>query len=298
MMQPADTLHFPTDTSLLSSDSTEFQMFSTDSLLQDLYPDTLSMDSTGMDTISLVLPIDSIGDSLHTTLLPERPDLPHSLRYNPVSSVLLCAICLSFCLFAVIKHFYSKFMRHSFQSIFHRPGNPNDASFDRSGLYTNFSILSSLLFGINVSILFHLINASFLHWPLWQDHPALSLPLTTAGIILLYGLKTGICGILGLIFSKREAFSTYTHNMWLILHNLGFLLTPLILFFPFVSTPWKIDLLQFAFLIFVFFLLLRWLNGFFLNSSHRFSIFYFILYLCTLEILPILILLKIWMTNV
>lgn len=107
-----------------------------------------------------------------------------------------------------------------------------------------------------------------------------------------YSLKMVLLKILSIIFQIDKAVSTYIFNIFLINNILGILFLPLVVLIAFVSgldklLVWAgVALLLIAFLYRLFRGVVIWTN------LPRFSLYYLILYLCALEIAPLLILFK------
>jgi len=84
------------------------------------------------------------------------------------------------------------------------------------------------------------------------------------------------------------------NHQWLInLKNFGFILLPFSVVAAFIGKPLENIVLYVGLGVVVFLLILNYIKGFLILFQNRISIFYGILYLCTLEILPVLIVWKV-----
>jgi len=117
--------------------------------------------------------------------------------------------------------------------------------------------------------------------------------LTTLTVIVIAGAKYFIIGILGKSGNNTEA-SIQINHQWLINHkNFGFFLLPFSAASAFLLHPIDELALYIGMALLVIMLIMNYVKGFMFLLQHRISIYYGILYLCTLEILPILIIWKV-----
>jgi hypothetical protein len=102
---------------------------------------------------------------------------------------------------------------------------------------------------------------------------------------------------LGFLFSREKVFSEYNFQVQLNYKLLGIILLPLIilsLYFNLISTK---TLLFAGIVIIISMYFHRLYRGYKIIVQHHVSIFYTILYLCTFEILPLILLFKLYGTN-
>lgn len=122
----------------------------------------------------------------------------------------------------------------------------------------------------------------------WRD---ILLYLGIVGaFIAFFTVKITLVRLSGLIFRNSETASEYIQNMFI--YNLfgGIILLPLLLPIIYSGTPVFLFIAVGCLLILV---LLRFIRGIVVGlSDHKFSLFHLFLYLCTLEILPVAVLLK------
>lgn len=115
----------------------------------------------------------------------------------------------------------------------------------------------------------------------------------SVGIALLFLLKIIFVRIVGILFEVEKIVREYVVFLYLFYFNSVLILMPLLLLVTFIPSMY----FNFVLILFVVITVILFLYRFFktmisLIGGFRFSIFYFILYLCTLEIAPILILVK------
>lgn len=118
--------------------------------------------------------------------------------------------------------------------------------------------------------------------------------LISLSVILLFALKILIIRIIAYVFDVRRLFRNYVIVLFLCYFNVAFVLLAFALIMsllPYEEGKWLVPLaLSLSGLILLFRLGKTAVD---LMRNYRFPIFYFIVYLCTLEIAPILILIKI-----
>ena len=124
-----------------------------------------------------------------------------------------------------------------------------------------------------------------------------SLFLIILNLTILYSISKAILQKLtGFIFYKLDQINEYLHNVYVYNKILGIVLLPVS--FAAYYTPVKLTeiLLITAIMFYIFSLLFKIIRGFQIIIKNDVFIFYSILYLCTLEILPIIIGIKIFKT--
>ncbi len=107
------------------------------------------------------------------------------------------------------------------------------------------------------------------------------------GLTGILSIKLAIIYINGYIFQMMPATSEYIHNIYLINKNLGIVLLPLI--FATIFTPPVVSkiLLITGFVLVSLSTLFKIMRGFQIIIKNKVLLFYSILYLCTLELLPL-----------
>ncbi|GEM_PF-2492862 len=117
--------------------------------------------------------------------------------------------------------------------------------------------------------------------------------LTVFGVVLIYPAKYLLIRILGYIFELSNVAKEYILSISLYNKLLGISLFPIIITLPFISPIGKPIFIYLGFFLIVIFFIFRIIRGFQIVFKIKLSIIYWILYLCTLEILPIIIISKI-----
>jgi len=105
-------------------------------------------------------------------------------------------------------------------------------------------------------------------------------------------LKFFIYRWLGLLLQKRRYFSEYLYNYFIYQKVSGVLIIPFLIGIPFMPPLFLATLIRIGLLVIFICLIFRIFRGIFLSFRFNVAIFYIFLYLCALEIIPLLIFLK------
>jgi hypothetical protein len=119
--------------------------------------------------------------------------------------------------------------------------------------------------------------------------------LTMLAFAVAYFVKIVTTRILGLIFEMREAAAEYSYNILLFNKTTGLVLFPLVLLIAYAHQVPPHILIYTGLLILLIMLIYRLLRLILIGlSASNVSFFYIILYLCTLEILPFIVIIKLF----
>ncbi len=151
-------------------------------------------------------------------------------------------------------------------------------------LLLNFILLSS--FFIKQILTFYKTSFSFL------TNNSLLLYLIIFIIILsVIIIKIALLYFLRVLFNAKVSFTIYFHLKYF--QIIGLLLLPLFLYSYFIDSEIKIYFFTGAFIIYILLILMREVEIFLVALKQKISLLYIILYLCTLEILPLILFIKI-----
>ena len=163
---------------------------------------------------------------------------------------------------------------------------------ERNVLFRNMALGLNFVFSINIGLfIFFYIQYHNLN----QIHSShfLSMVIYSLAVIMLYNIKTASCKLIGNIFLVKEHFGEYVHNIHLNNKNIGLFLFPIIIVFPYITNNQvKPIVLYLGLTIIIGMFLLLIYRGFQIIMRNGVSTFYLILYLCAIEILPVLLLIK------
>ncbi len=210
---------------------------------------------------------------------------------------LLFVIIGSLVLLAWLKLFYNKFLDQTVQSI----GN-----FQLSTKFLRDQNIFSRRVALALNLNFVVIGAAYIHLISGFFRIQL-LPLNSILSFLAYaGILSGllilrylVSRILGHVFQMQSPFREYLHQVLLIYKNLGIALLVLVIGIAYLSQDLRIYLILLSGLLLLTAIIMRIVKGLKILLTHRgILIFYLILYLCTLEILPVLIFYRFFATSV
>lgn len=224
------------------------------------------------------------GVSAQALVLPSRPVSHYSADW------FAGFVFLSLLLFAVVKASYGKYLVLLFQSIF------NYHSAHRLFIDQNISLKWGTAF---LEVLYFLVFALFGFQVM--KHVNISIPyhdfiklMISLGLIIVFiNLKSVLYSILGFISESQPITGEYLFNVKIHSMVLGILLLPVVLLTAYtpVKDP-RITIIAGVIIILLMYLKMI-LRGIQILFKKQVSIFYLFLYLCILEFLPLLLLIKV-----
>lgn len=213
-----------------------------------------------------------------------------NLRNYDTHSWYVVVLLLSLSIFAWGKSLYQKYLLQIFNSVYNYQISIQLLR-DRNALFRNLSIILQVLFPINVGLLIYFL-IEFFQFNHVSPMPLVNIAIYSLSIFLFFRLKTFLYKFLGLVFKVEEDFNEIHHHMNVFNQSLGVILLPFIISMPFLNDSIKnIFLIGLVFVIGVF-ILLFFFRGFQIVSRKQVPVFFLILYLCAVEILPVVLLVK------
>jgi len=205
------------------------------------------------------------------------------------SSITLFIIC-GLALATVIKYNFGKNLLEALQSFFNyrqllRMFDERSESDRQAAFFSN--VLFALITGIFISVAlpFFGLNA------LWGSY-TLSILFFSAATALLYVLKALVWHVLGIVFMTQGFSKIYIYNMFLFNRNIGLMIFPLVVIIPYIAGAVAPYIVYSIIFVYVSSYLLKLWRTFQIIHDLNVSVLYFILYLCTFEILPLLLFIK------
>jgi hypothetical protein len=211
--------------------------------------------------------------------------------HNRLNSDWILLLLVAICFFlALTRNYFEKYLIQIFRSIFSRQAadklfENRNVLIDRFSYILNF--IYSLSFGLFIFQVFDYFKVHPLNLPAYLNYCVYFLVL-----LLFYCLLVVTCSMAGTIFDLKTVFKKYLHNQLLFNKIFGILLTPLVAILSFIDQDYKLYLIFAGGLLFIFIYLLKTFRGIKIILEYPLSIFYLILYFCTLEILPLLVIYK------
>lgn len=163
---------------------------------------------------------------------------------------------------------------------------------DENILVQRTSVLLSLVFYFIVALFFYQVSIYFKWNYKIFNEGFVRYVIFVLLIASAYSLKMVLLKMLGILFRIDKAVSTYIFNIFLINNIIGMVFIPLVILIAFVAGITKF-LLWTGVVMLLFALIYRLFRGIAIwMSMPKFSLYYLILYLCALEIAPLLVLFK------
>ncbi|WP_443936659.1 DUF4271 domain-containing protein [Pedobacter sp. MW01-1-1] len=222
----------------------------------------------------------------------KKKENPYQLgKLIPKGNVgLLGFIFVMLVVFAILKAAFSKQLSAIVHSFF--SNRALNAINKEDNLFSSWPFLLLFIqFGFIVGMFFFLVAQ---YYDMYQVKEGFRFFFTISlTIIGLYALKLIFLRFLGYVFDIRKPINEYISILYLSYFNASLLFIPLVVAFalsPLKYGPIYIVLAYLLLIVIFVFQLLR--AGFTILSNNKFSKMHLILYFCTLEICPILILIK------
>jgi hypothetical protein len=195
--------------------------------------------------------------------------------------IIFMLILTSFLLIAILKGYYWKHAKLLFMGVFAQR-YANQFLREENAFTERVNAITFFLMSINFTLIILKITQSF--------------ELLSVGLILVYVsgfflFKMGLIKLLGFILKTKDLSKLAVFFSMLFDRTLGFLLFPLVVLLYFFSFEVSTIVLVISFVLFLILILMKlfwiWKLG---TNSFGLPQFYIFLYLCTLEIFPLLIL--------
>jgi len=227
----------------------------------------------------------------YKTIVPEKTKEKNTNTTDFIpTSWILGIIILSAFVFAWIKLFFNKNYRTIIKSGYNYNYSVKLFKEANSGSKRVSSFLN-LIFVLNLSIFIYLFTG----------YLSVNLPLTDFKLIgtlifsitIIYSIKYLVVKTVGFVFSSDTIAAEYISNIWLYNKLLGISLFPIIITLPYINPSMKMPLAYIGITVVFIFFIFRIIRSFQIVFKIKLSIIYWILYLCTLEILPVFVLSRI-----
>ena len=195
--------------------------------------------------------------------------------------IIFVLLTISFLLIAMLKSFYWKHAKLLFMGIFAQR-YANQYLREENAFTERVSFITFLLMSINISLII---------LKLVPKNSVLETFSLIGGVMLFFILKIGLILLLGSIFRLKDISKLGVFFSFLFDRALGFFLFPLVIALYFFAFNISSFVMLIVTIVFIVLLLLKlfwlWKIG---TSAFGLSHFYIFLYLCALEISPLLLL--------
>ena len=221
----------------------------------------------------------------------QEPFLNDILRNTNNQDWLIVSLMVLATAYIFVRIIYGKYWKRYRQAILYGQ-EAQKLTHEKNVLLLQAAISLNILAMFSMGLFIHTV---FIHFTLIDFLPGnlYGWLLTSLAVILVIGIKYLLNYLLGKSGDNITA-STQINHQWLInLKNFGFFLLPFTAASAFTVSPLTEVVLYIGIAVLLFMLIMNYVKGFLVLLQHQISIYYGILYLCTLEILPILIIWKV-----
>jgi hypothetical protein len=172
----------------------------------------------------------------------------------------------------------------------------NQLSRDEVSVSSRVSVFLTILFVIVISLFMLQVNRYYNFYPVGEG--PLAFGTVALSIVLVYLGKVILIRFLGFVFQTVKEAGDYVLSLFLFGNTLGLFLMPVVVCLAFARQFPQSVFVYSGFGIIVLFLTARLVRAVIIGlNSSRVSAFYLFLYLCTLEILPFIVLIKLFKVN-
>jgi len=235
-------------------------------------------------------------------LVVEKSEIPRTslgfensrVQKNSLGSIMdnlfLALIIFSFILLAWSKVIFGKYITQILRATFNY-----SESFklyrDHNSIVDRVYWLLNIIFTITCGIfLFHLLKITK---PSIFIYTSFYIILSCfIFILLLYFIRFLINKIVGFLLDQQQVFNEFIHSYFIYLKVMGLALLPLVTIISFISENYRLIFLIFGIIIIFILYTLSIFRATRIMIKKGILIFYWILYLCTIEFLPIILLYK------
>ena len=203
-------------------------------------------------------------------------------------------LLLSLVTFGILKLVFPQRMSSTFSNVFNYnfAQKEFDKSYERSQLVT---IIMQILFAFNAGLLAFFSIKYYQGWNLTTLQSIKCTAICTLAVLLLYILKKILFIVVAFIFDRYSYAEECIFNVYLYNRVLCICLYPIVIALAFIK-PSIIStgvLLVIGYVICALVYVLRIFREIRISLKNRISFFYIFLYFCTLEILPLMLLVKV-----
>ncbi len=228
---------------------------------------------------------------MHSTQLEQKAlVLPNREREYPGHDWLTIIIFVAIALFASIRYSYAKYLKQLFLSLFNNATSIRMLNDKTYPVFHAAFRLEAIFYIIFPIFIFQCLNLfKYQNTSLTPTH----LALIFGGTLLYFLGKKVIYLTLGLMFETQNEIREYLFSYDNFNRSLSLVFLPVVILIQFapLKTPVFIAVLGLVILFLFNLILLR--RGTIILLKKQFSLFYLFLYLCTLEILPLLLIYKV-----
>lgn len=229
----------------------------------------------------------------HLLTVQNTKPLVHFTEYHYIIAFIL------FICYAIYVWLYVKNRKRIQQIIkaFYLNRYANQLAREESSMLNRVTFFLSVLFLFSISLFITQV-VDFYGWEFQEIDQSLFLLIIAGAIVSIYLVKIATIQFMGFIFKTTKEAVEYTQTLLFFINALGLFLLPIVICIAFAQQIEVSVFINIGMGLIGLFMLTRLVRGIIIgvNSNHVSNVYLF-LYLCTLEILPILILLKLFLLN-
>lgn len=264
-------------------------------LIEDITSNKNNQDSISAFTKNLISPVYSTivdsSESISASSEQIKPLGEHGKLIQKAQNEWMIGISLFLLVLMAITRFsFGKYLFRVIDSVLNYQSS-NNLFLEKNMRNIRGSIFLNTLFIINISLFLVQYSNCFFS-PENTEIPFSTYLYTLLGIMGLYLGKIITIRSMGYIFNGTNEAKEYLHTVFIYNKNLGIILLLITLSVPFIAEFSSALLLNIGLVIALIFYIFRLFRGIKILFRKHVSIFYMILYLCALEILPLLVIYK------
>ncbi len=194
--------------------------------------------------------------------------------------------------FTWVKVFYSRTLEHILGSFISKTMS-NQVVRDENLLLQKASFLLTGIFYLVLALFIYQISILDPFLPDFFPSGIARFLILAVMVAAIYSFKFIFLKVSGFIFQLDKPVSAYIFNIFLINNLIGILLLPVVIAISFTSTMAAIIIFKITVAIIILLYLFRLMRGILIGLSlTHFSLFYLFLYICALEIAPLIFIIK------
>jgi hypothetical protein len=214
------------------------------------------------------------------------------IHYTSYDYVVAAILFLSFTVFVWLYVSNAKRLDQLIRGFYSNRSN-NQLSRDEYSVTNRVGVLLSLLFLFTISLFIGQV-VEHLGLKIQMRKTAMYASIVIS-LIVMYSVKTVLIRFSGFVFKTSKEAVEYASTMFIFLNILGLFMLPIVICLAFVKQINPDVFIYTGYFIILSFLCVRLIRGLVIGfNSNRVSKFYLFLYLCTLEIIPFIILVKLF----
>jgi len=239
--------------------------------------------------LDMIHPVDSIQVHLSTASEPLRLALPGRELHNRKADWVVGVLILVFALFATVRLFFGKYLVQLFQAAVNY-GTASRLFRERSVSLTHVAFRLDIIFFLTASLFLFQVFGKEIDF--YVKHNLLKYLLLFSGTVLYVVGKQFLYSLQGKISETVSETQEVLYNMNLYNRILGLGLVPVTLILAFSRLPNPQIVIGLGVVMALLCYILLVFRGMKILVRKDFPLFYLILYLCTLEILPLFFIYK------